>query len=57
MKLAPSLDVIPDTLAGIKEIEQALNIANQANLSIKELEEVHKQEMFLEDRTGEVILA
>ncbi|MGB3509056.1 MAG: Rpn family recombination-promoting nuclease/putative transposase [Microcoleaceae cyanobacterium] len=57
MKSAPSLDVIPHTLAEIKEIEQALNIANQANLSRKELEEVHKREMFLEDRTGEIILA
>ncbi|MGD1700714.1 DUF4351 domain-containing protein, partial [Dapis sp. BLCC M229] len=51
------LDVIPNTLAEVEEIEQALNRASEANLSRKELEEVHKREMFLEDRTGEIILA
>ncbi|MEM1169387.1 MAG: Rpn family recombination-promoting nuclease/putative transposase [Cyanobacteria bacterium P01_H01_bin.35] len=57
MKEAPSLEVIPMTLAEIKEIEKALNFANQANLSNKELEVLHKQEVFLEDRRGEVLLA
>ncbi|NEQ77137.1 MAG: Rpn family recombination-promoting nuclease/putative transposase [Okeania sp. SIO2C9] len=57
MKEAPSLEVIPNSLAKVKEIKKALNIANQANLSRKELEEVHKREMFLEDRTSEIILA
>ncbi len=56
MKEAQSLDVIPTTLAEIEEIEKALNFANQANLSRKELEVLHKQEVFLEDRRGEVIL-
>ncbi len=56
IKEAPSLDVIPNTLAEVEEIEKALNFANQANLSRKELEVLHKQEVFLEDRRGEVIL-
>ncbi|MGK7923233.1 MAG: DUF4351 domain-containing protein, partial [Trichodesmium sp.] len=50
-------EVIPNTLAEVEEIEKALNRASEANLSRKELEEVHKREMFLEDRTGEIILA
>lgn len=46
VKSAPSLEVIPTNLAEIEEIEKALNIANIANLSRKELEEVHKREVF-----------
>ncbi|NEP79406.1 MAG: Rpn family recombination-promoting nuclease/putative transposase [Okeania sp. SIO3B3] len=57
VKSAPSLEVIPSNLAEIKEIEKALNIANMANLSRKELEEVHKREVFLEDRAGQIMLA
>ncbi len=57
IKEAPTLEVIPNTLAEVEEIEQALNRASEANLSRKELEEVHKREMFFEDRTGEIILA
>ncbi len=57
VKSAPSLEVIPSNLAEIKEIEKALNIANLANLSRKELEEVHKREVFLEDRAGQIMLA
>ena len=57
VKSAPSLEVIPTNLAEIEEIEKALNIANIANLSRKELEEVHKREVFLEDRAGQIILA
>lgn len=57
IKEAPSLEVIPTTLAEIQEIGKALNIANQANLTVKELEEVRKREIFVEDRRGEIILA
>ncbi|RQH45682.1 Rpn family recombination-promoting nuclease/putative transposase [Okeania hirsuta] len=57
VKSAPSLEVIPTNLAEIKEIEKALNIANMANLSRKELEEVRKREIFLEDRAGQIMLA
>ncbi|WP_365671142.1 DUF4351 domain-containing protein [Okeania sp. SIO3I5] len=38
-------------------MEKALHLANQANLSRKELEELHKREVFIEDRRGEVIFA
>ncbi|NEQ11346.1 MAG: Rpn family recombination-promoting nuclease/putative transposase, partial [Moorea sp. SIO4E2] len=54
MKEAPNLEAIPDTLSEIPEIAQALTIANQANMSSKDLEELHKREVFMEDRKGEI---
>ena len=57
LKSAPSLEVIPSSLGEISEIEAALNIANRADLNNQELEELHKQEIFIGDRQGEVILA
>ncbi|HAX85749.1 MAG TPA: transposase, partial [Cyanobacteria bacterium UBA11370] len=57
IKEAPSLEVIPPKMREIPQIEKALNIANQASLSVEELEKLHKQEMFLEDRRGEMIFA
>jgi flagellar biosynthesis/type III secretory pathway protein FliH len=44
-------------LGEVSEIEAALNIANRADLNNQELEELHKQEIFIGDRQGEVILA
>jgi flagellar biosynthesis/type III secretory pathway protein FliH len=44
-------------LGEISEIEAALNIANRADLNNQELEELRKQEIFIGDRQGEVILA
>ena len=57
LKYAPSLEVIPSSLGEVSEIEAALNIANRADLNNQELEELHKQEIFIGDRQGEVILA
>lgn len=57
LKSAPSLEVIPSSLGEVSEIEAALNIANRADLNNQELEELHKQEIFIGDRQGEVILA
>ena len=57
LKSAPSLEVIPSSLGEISEIEAALNIANRADLNNQELEELRKQEIFIGDRQGEVILA
>lgn len=47
IKDAPSLEVIPDKMREIPQLEQALNIANQASLSVEELEKIRQQEMFL----------
>ncbi len=57
LKSAPNLEVIPSSLGEVAEIEAALNIANRANLSKEELEELHKQEVFIGDRKGEISLA
>ncbi|NET46993.1 Rpn family recombination-promoting nuclease/putative transposase, partial [Okeania sp. SIO2B3] len=57
LKSATNLEVIPDSLGEVAEIEAALNIANRANLSNEELEELHKQEVFIGDRKGEISLA
>ncbi|AOY81528.1 Rpn family recombination-promoting nuclease/putative transposase [Moorena producens JHB] len=54
LKEAPNLEAIPDTLSEIPGIAQALTIANQANMSSKDLEELHKREVFMEDRKGEI---
>lgn len=57
LKAAPSLDRIPESLGAVSEIEEALTIASRANLSNQELEELHKQEVFIEDRRGEINFA
>jgi predicted transposase/invertase (TIGR01784 family) len=52
IKEAPSLELIPDNMGEISEIKEALNIANVANLSEKELDDLHHQEVFAEDQRG-----
>ncbi|NEQ12290.1 MAG: Rpn family recombination-promoting nuclease/putative transposase, partial [Moorea sp. SIO4E2] len=42
------------SLSEIPGIAQALTIANQANMSRKDLDELHKREVFMEDRKGEI---
>ncbi|NEO91014.1 MAG: Rpn family recombination-promoting nuclease/putative transposase [Moorea sp. SIO3G5] len=49
IKEAPNLEIIPDQLREIPQLEQALTIANQAGLSVSEVEKLRKQEMALED--------
>ncbi|MGB3264876.1 MAG: Rpn family recombination-promoting nuclease/putative transposase [Microcoleus sp.] len=55
IKNAPALEEIPEKLALVPEIETAFNIANKSNLSLKELEDLEKREMFFEDQRGAVI--
>ncbi|NEP45575.1 MAG: Rpn family recombination-promoting nuclease/putative transposase [Okeania sp. SIO2H7] len=57
MKEAALLEEIPPNLGEVPEIEKALNIANQANLTPKELEEVDRRETWLRDRRGEMDFA
>ncbi|MDY7013359.1 MAG: Rpn family recombination-promoting nuclease/putative transposase [Cyanobacteriota bacterium] len=54
MKSAGILDSIPDSMGQIPEIRRAFTIANQANLNEKELEELEKQEIWIQDRQGEL---
>ncbi|HIK30157.1 MAG TPA: Rpn family recombination-promoting nuclease/putative transposase [Oscillatoriales cyanobacterium M59_W2019_021] len=55
MKSANSLEVIPNTMEDIPEIEKALEIANPANLSPKELDELEKRVFFIEDQKGAIV--
>ncbi|NEN99199.1 MAG: Rpn family recombination-promoting nuclease/putative transposase [Moorea sp. SIO3I7] len=57
IKEAPSLEIIPENLREIPQLEKALTIANQAGLSVSELEKLRKQEMVLEDTRGALSLA
>ncbi len=45
LKEAPSLEMIPDKMGEVEEINRALTIANRANLTEKELEDLHHQEV------------
>ncbi len=57
LKSAPNLEVIPESLEEVSEIEAALNIANKANLSNEELEELEQQEKSIRDKKGQISLA
>jgi predicted transposase/invertase (TIGR01784 family) len=49
IKNAKYLETIPDTMVAVPEIEKAFQIANDRNLSQKELDELEKQVFWLED--------
>jgi predicted transposase/invertase (TIGR01784 family) len=55
MKNTNQLEAVPETMGIVPEIGKALGIANQANLSPEELEDLEKREMFLEDQRGAII--
>jgi predicted transposase/invertase (TIGR01784 family) len=57
IKSAPNLEVIPESLEEVSEIEAALNMANMANLSNEELEELEQQEKLIRDKKGQMSLA
>jgi predicted transposase/invertase (TIGR01784 family) len=54
MKSAPDLEVIPESLGAVPEIEEALNVANRASLTAEELNKLERQEMLIQDRRGEI---
>ena len=55
IKTAPLFDEIPEKFASIPEIKTAFSIASRTNLTVKELEELEKREMFVEDQRGAII--
>jgi len=55
MKNTNQLEAVPETMEIVPEIGKALRIANQANFSPEELEDLEKREMFLEDQQGAII--
>jgi predicted transposase/invertase (TIGR01784 family) len=55
MKNAPSLEMMPENMSAVTEIKEAFAIANEANLSRAELEDLEKREMVLEDQRNLVL--
>ncbi|MGB3240022.1 MAG: hypothetical protein WBB29_17120, partial [Geitlerinemataceae cyanobacterium] len=51
-----SLTQAPENLDCIPEIHRAFEIANQANLSPEELEDLDRREMFIYDQQGAIAL-
>jgi predicted transposase/invertase (TIGR01784 family) len=51
------LDAIPETMGTVPEIRQAFEVANQANLSRDELDELEHQLIFIQDQRGAIVLA
>jgi predicted transposase/invertase (TIGR01784 family) len=51
------LDSIPETMGAIAEIRQAFEVANQANLSRDELDELEHQLIFIQDQRNAITLA
>lgn len=57
IKEAVTLQEIPERLGEVSEIELALNIANQANMTVDELELVERRAMILQDERGRLTYA
>jgi hypothetical protein len=55
IKNAPLFDEIPEKFASMPEINTAFSIASRTNLTVKELEELEKREMFFEEQRGAMI--
>jgi len=56
LKYARSLTQAPENMDSIPEIHRAFEIANQANLTPEELEDVDRREMFIYDQQGAIAL-
>jgi predicted transposase/invertase (TIGR01784 family) len=54
---ARDLTVVPETMGGIEEIQQAFDIANQAGLTREELDLVERQLMYIQDQRGALTFA
>ena len=57
LKYADDLEVIPESLSQEPAIRHAFDIANKANLSLKELEEQQRREIFIVDQRRAISLA
>lgn len=57
LKEAARLESIPKSLAEVSEIEFALQLANQANMTVEELDIVDRRGMMLQDEKGRITYA
>lgn len=56
-KSARSLAAVPETMARVPEIQKAFEIANQANLSREELEDLQRREIYIHDQRNAITKA
>ncbi len=52
MKHTPDLETIPTTMETVPELEKAFQIANEANLSLKELQDMEAEERAIQEQQG-----
>ncbi|MCY7382743.1 MAG: Rpn family recombination-promoting nuclease/putative transposase, partial [Microcoleus sp. CAN_BIN18] len=52
MKNAPSLEVVPQTMETVSEIQQAFAIADETNLNPEELKDLESRERYIQDQQG-----
>ena len=57
LKEATSLESIPETLGKVSEIELALNLASQANMTVEEFDIVDRRGIMLQDEKGKLTYA
>ncbi len=54
MKHTNSLEIVPESMGVVPEINHAFTIANEVNLTPEELQQLENQERFILDRRGEI---
>lgn len=57
LRHAPDLDLVPDSMGGVAEIQQAFEIANKATFSREELDVMERQSFFIQDQQGAIAYA
>lgn len=54
LRKAPDLEVVPDKMATVPEIDKAFAIANRINLSVEELDDLERREQFMAEQIGSI---
>ncbi len=57
LKNARSLERVPETMGKVPEIQKAFEVANQANLTREELEELQHREIYIHDQRNAIKMA
>ena len=57
LKSARKLESVPETMGNVPEIQKAFEVANQANLTREELEDLEKREIWIHDQRNAIIRA
>jgi predicted transposase/invertase (TIGR01784 family) len=56
LRKAPDLEVVPESMSIVPEIEKAFAIADRVNLSLEEVDDLEKREQFERERIGAIEL-